>query len=260
MSELAQTRQIQAVLFDLDDTLIDWSQRTMSSGELLQRHMGRVYDFLHTAAHPMPARDDFFACYKEKVAAHWAAAKQTWSGVNFGEVLLDSFAACGLDPAAIDLDAVLSAYAWQPVPGIKPYDDTLEVLDTLKQQGYKIGLITNSMQPMWMRDVELEAYGILPYLDARVTSGDLGYMKPHPHIYQHLLDKLQTTAVHALFVGDRPENDIVGANKVGLVSVWMNPPHLERPLNGVQPDYTITRLRELFPILAELNGDQEDKI
>jgi putative hydrolase of the HAD superfamily len=56
----------------------------------------------------------------------------------------------------------------------------------------------------------------------------------------------------AVFVGDRPANDIAGANAVGLTSVWMNPPHLSHELNGVTPDYEINALQELLPILAEI--------
>ncbi len=58
----------------------------------------------------------------------------------------------------------------------------------------------------------------------------------------------------AVFVGDRPKNDIAGANAVGLVSVLMDPPHLARDLNGVVPDYTIPCLTDLLPILDELNS------
>jgi len=39
---------------------------------------------------------------------------------------------------------------------------------------------------------------------------------------------------------------------VGMVSVWMNPPHVQRELAGVQPAYTITQLSQLLPILQEL--------
>ena len=106
------------------------------------------------------------------------------------------------------------------------------------------------MLPMWMRDIELAHYGLLDYFDARITSGDTGYMKPHPAIYWRAMGLLDTTPDRAVFVGDRPENDIVGANEVGMVSVLMSPDHLDIPLNGVEPNYTITRLGQLLPILA----------
>jgi FMN phosphatase YigB (HAD superfamily) len=103
-----------------------------------------------------------------------------------------------------------------------------------------------------MRDIELAEFNILHYFDARVTSGDIGYLKPHPQIYRRILEMLNVRPDQAVFVGDRPANDIAGANEVGLISVLMAPPHLERDLNGVVPDYTISTLSELLPLLEKL--------
>ena len=141
------------------------------------------------------------------------------------------------------------------LPGVKTFEDTLDVLEQLKNDDYKIGLITNAMQPMWMRDIELRHFGILDYLDARLTSGDVGFMKPHPFIYWRALELLDVEPETAVFVGDRPANDIAGANEAGLISVLMAPPHLDRELGEVRPNYTITKLTELLPILAQLEGD-----
>ena len=131
-------------------------------------------------------------------------------------------------------------YDLEPIPGVALYTDTKPVLESLRQRGYKIGLITNSMMPMWMRDVELQAYEIIEYFDVRLTSGDVGYMKPHPIIYHRALEELNIRPEQAIFVGDRPANDIAGANAAGLISVLMSPPHLERELNDVAPDHIIT--------------------
>jgi FMN phosphatase YigB (HAD superfamily) len=60
-----------------------------------------------------------------------------------------------------------------------------------------------------------------------------------------------------VFVGDRPVNDIAGANEAGMISVLISPPHLDRELNGVQPDYIIQRLSELIPILDKLEEGQK---
>lgn len=250
-------RQIEAVIFDLDDTLIDWSGQTESYGTVVRPHIDNMYDHLAADGHSLPDRDAFFACYRETVINHWQEAKKTWAGVNFGAALHDCFTALGLEAARIDLDAVMRAYDAQPIPGVALFDDTLAVLDTLRDRGYKLGLITNSMLPMWMRDVELRAYELLDYFDARITSGDAGYMKPHPAIYDHILEALGVTADRAVFIGDRPANDIAGANEVGLISVLMSPDHLDRELNGVQPDYIISKLSELLTILNEVEEQEE---
>ncbi len=56
--------------------------------------------------------------------------------------------------------------------------------------------------------------------------------------------------VTAVFVGDRPANNIAGANAAGLISVWINPPHLDYTLDGVVPDHAMTYLSEVLPILG----------
>ncbi len=247
-------RRITAIIFDLDDTLIDWSGQEIHGAAIGHRHLRQVYAYLAAQIQPVPAEEDFLDCFGRVLVALWTQAKQTWAGVSLAEVMAQTLHECGLDMAYVDMDELLRIYNWQPVPGVRPYPDAIPTLQTLRQQGYKLGLITNAMQPMWMRDVELETYGLLPYLDARITSGDAGYMKPHPAIYQRILDMLEVEPAQAIFVGDRPENDIAGANTAGLTSVLIRPSHLNYELNGSQPDYTITALNELLPILARLEG------
>jgi putative hydrolase of the HAD superfamily len=106
---------------------------------------------------------------------------------------------------------------------------------------------------MSLRDVELEAYGLVDLIDQRVSAADVGYLKPHPAIYEQLLARLEVTPEEAIFVGDRPANDIAGANAVGLVSVLMKPAYLTRDLTGARPDYTIERLDQLLPVLDSLS-------
>jgi FMN phosphatase YigB (HAD superfamily) len=65
---------------------------------------------------------------------------------------------------------------------------------------------------------------------------------------------LETAPEQTLFVGDRPANDIAGANEVGMISVLMKPAHLDRPLDGVKPDFTIERLSALLPLLEEMEA------
>lgn len=248
-------QRIQAVLFDLDDTLIDWSGQALPYPEIYRPHVASLYTYLSQNGHLLPPFTPFFQQYQEQVQQAWDEAKTVWTGVNFARVLQDFFAALGLDTAHIEINAALRAFAWQPVPGVAPYPDTHATLDALRQQGYRLGLLTNSMMPMWMRDIELRAYRLETYFEARLTSGDFGFMKPHPAIYHELLRRLDCPPARALFVGDRPANDIAGARAAGLSSVLIAPPHLERDLDEVQPDYTITALQELLPILAKLESD-----
>ena len=246
------SRRVTAVLFDLDDTLLDWSAHATGWADVVGSHMQYVHRYLESEGHILPDLDTFLQYYLDILVHSWNRAKKDWSGVSFENVLRDCFTACKVDIKQIDMTAVMHAYNWQPTPGVNLYDDTIVVLETLQQQGYKLGLVTNSMMPMWMRDIELKAYDIIRFFDARVTSGDTGYMKPHPEIYQRALALLDTKPATAVFVGDRPANDIAGANQIGMISILMKPDHLDYDNEGIQPDYTIHSLSELLPILEML--------
>jgi putative hydrolase of the HAD superfamily len=251
-------RRINAILFDLDDTLLDWSGLTADYPAFTRPHIDNVYEYLAGQGHSLPDRDTFCQSYVKTVVNHWSEAKKTWCAVNFGRVLVDLCQALDLDVSKIDLQAVMCAYDARPIADVVLFSDAIPVLESLRRKDYKIGLVTNSMLPMWMRDIELEAYEILDYFDVRITSGDTGFIKPHPFIYQKALEMLGATPDRAVFVGDRPDYDIVGANDAGLTSVLMAPPYLKRELNNVRPDHIISCLSELLPILEALEETNKE--
>lgn len=249
---MSSRKRIQAVLFDLDDTLIDWSGLSEEFQVFTRPHLENLYDYLAKRGHSLPDRDAFTRRYVKTVVDHWAEARETWCAVNFGDVLQDFAGRLNLEVSGIDFHELMHAYDVQPIPEVVLFADTIPVLQSLREREYKIGLITNSMLPMWMRDVELEAYEIIHYFDVRITSGDTGYIKPHPIIYETALDMLDVAPQNAVFVGDRPAFDIAGANEAGIISVLVSPPYLDRELNNVQPDYIISCLSDLLPILEAL--------
>ena len=253
-------KPVEAIIFDLDDTLIDWSGFSIGWEEMSRSHLRVVYDYLAGRGHPLCDRETFLNHYRRRVEEVWDTARQDWSAPSLADALRFACADAGVPADELDLEELMEIYgsAWGPVPGVELYEDTIEVLETLRSRGYRLGLITNSFFPMWMRDVELRHYELIDYFDARIASGDTDYMKPHPGIYDIMLRLLDISAGAALFVGDRPDHDIAGANESGLISVLIDPPHLNRPLNGVRPDYTITRLRELLSVLDTLERKKDD--
>lgn len=245
---------IRAVIFDLDDTLIDWSGQSVKWPDFIYPKNRAMYDYLAAAGHPLPlTADDFSARIRTILEQQWAEAKKSWHAASFVHVMRTLCQELGVDLEHLNMIELLTAHNWEPFPGVALFPDTLSVLNTLRQEGYLLGLITNSHLPMWMRDVELAHYGLLDYFPARITSGDTGYMKPHPAIFQSMADLLGVRPEQAVFVGDRPANDVAGANLSGMISVWLNLPHLHFELNGVEPDFIITELSQLLTILSQLN-------
>ncbi|MGD2079386.1 MAG: HAD family hydrolase [Chloroflexota bacterium] len=245
-------RRIQAVLFDLDDTLISWERPAVSREEFYLPRIEKLHCVLSSAGHHPPPYQEFWEIIDRAIMAMWAEAKKTWRITSLDQLLDKVFVDLGLDTSDLDGSQVLQLFDWAPRPGVDPFPETLPVLRALREKGYKTGLLTNSFVPMSLRDVELEAYGLVDLIDQRVSAADVGYLKPHPAIYEELLARLDVAPEEAIFVGDRPANDIAGANAVGLVSVLMKPAYLTRDLTGARPDYTIERLDQLLPVLDSL--------
>jgi len=243
------------VIFDLDDTLIDWANPTVSREIFYRPGFDRMHQFLMKSGYKLPSTDEFFKIIDQAILVMWAQAKNNWRITSLGQILAQVIIDFGHEVKDLDVDLALRIFDWGPRPGVVLFPDTLPVLNDLQGRGYPVGLLTNSFLPMWMRDSELEAYELLEYLDTRISAADVGYLKPHPIIYHALLEKLEVTAERTIFVGDRPKNDIAGANDAGMISVLIDPPHLNHELNGIVPDFTINRLGQLLPILENLESD-----
>ena len=125
-------------------------------------------------------------------------------------------------------------------------DGAVEVLEMLQRLGIALGLVTNGT--VRSQAQKLDILGLRSYFRTVVVSEAVGVEKPHAAIFQHALDGLGLRADHAWFVGDHPENDILGACRVGLRTVWLRGSH---PWPGTQavPHHQIDHLRELVPLL-----------
>jgi putative hydrolase of the HAD superfamily len=247
-------KRIEAVLFDLDDTLISWEGPISSREDFYLPRIEKVHAYLTGTGYALPPCREFWEIINRAIMAMWAEAKQTWRITSFGRLLDQIFAEMGLESDGLDVNQVLRVFNWGPRQGVEIFPETLPVLSALREKEYKIGLLTNSFMPMWMRDVELRAYEMMDLFDERVSAADVGYLKPHPAIYHDLMRRMDVQPERAVFVGDRPKNDIAGANEVGLVSVLMSPPYLERELSGVTPAHTIDRLDQLLPLIDSLQS------
>jgi 2-haloalkanoic acid dehalogenase type II len=177
-----------------------------------------------------------------------SSAPPEWIAPRQHEVLRRTLEQLHLNIDQLDLAHLQQLFAWGPIPGVRVFPDTFEVLDTIRAWGVQIGLMTNSSSPMWMRDRELEAMGLLQYLDVRLTAGDVGHLKPHRRAFEAVLNRLGTRPDEAVFVGDRQHDDIVGAQQVGMRAVWVQR-GTEDIAEDVQPDATIESLSELPPRL-----------
>ncbi len=131
------------------------------------------------------------------------------------------------------------------------YDEAIETLKTLKERGYHVGLITDS-DSEYLK-AHLEALGILELFDSITTSEEAGFYKPHPRIFELALEKANVKGEEAIYVGDNPLKDCVGARHVDMVSVLLDKKGSKKEL-WKECEFVISDLREVIVIAEELNG------
>lgn len=142
----------------------------------------------------------------------------------------------------------LNAFLEHP-PALMP--GVLETLSTLTDEGYKIGLICNSgTTPGSLARKFLTDIGIAQYLLHLTFSDEERIAKPAPSLFLDTLEAIGTGAGESVHVGDRPETDILGSQRVGMKAVliggasWDHVPAV--------PDACVDNLAELPEVLTRL--------
>lgn len=174
-------KRLKAIVFDLDDTLIDWSRQEIGWNEFLQPGSQSMCDVLAELGYAAPDPQTFHTVFRRILEAAWDAARTSWNGISFYRTLAQTCNEFDIVLSAEELCQVAHSFVWNPVPGVVPFDDTIDVLIELQATGYKLGLITNSFQPMWMRDVELKQFGLIDFFQSgshRVTPALSSHTQP----------------------------------------------------------------------------------
>ncbi|MGZ4290671.1 MAG: HAD family hydrolase [Gaiellaceae bacterium] len=128
---------------------------------------------------------------------------------------------------------------WELHENFELYEDTAPVLDELRRAGMKIGLLTNSA-----RDVHAFARHHRLEIDAAVGSFHHGKTKPHASIFRAVLELLEVAPADAVMVGDTVEDDIEGAQALGMRAILVD-------RLGRHPEYE-GRLDDLYGLLSAL--------
>ncbi|MSQ48535.1 MAG: HAD family hydrolase [Deltaproteobacteria bacterium] len=113
---------------------------------------------------------------------------------------------------------------------------------------YRVALVSNFDHAATARRI-IERDGAFPYFHHVVISDEHGWRKPHPRIFTDALNVLQVSPSEALFVGDSPYDDIVGARQVGMDIAWVNALDAPLPEHIPVPDYTVHAIPELRHVL-----------
>jgi putative hydrolase of the HAD superfamily len=112
--------------------------------------------------------------------------------------------------------AVAMTEAWEHAEHFELYEDALPVLEELRVQGLKLGLVSNTGRNL----DEFVAHHRLD-VDAAIGSGAFGRTKPHPTIFRAVLERLAIEPADAAMVGDSPEDDVEGARAAGIEAAFL---------------------------------------
>lgn len=254
---------VQAVLFDLDNTLIDWSGAG-SWNESEKRHLTLLYNFLADNGRPLSCSvDDFMMGFRDKATEAWEGARTTLRAPHIIATMEAVLAEFGFIPDdEISMRDVMIAYDWGNTPGVIVFPDVPSALQKLLDDGIKIAIVTNAWQPMWLRDAELIHHDLMQFFpeeNLRISAADVGYLKPHPNIFNHALEQIGTKPENTLFVGDNPTADIGGAQKVGMRAILRllsdEPPLIS---SVIKPDASIHSFDELLLLVEDWDTHVND--
>jgi HAD superfamily hydrolase (TIGR01549 family) len=221
---------IRAVLFDLDDTLIDHQHasraamvgvrerfpafRHLTLDELGAEHQ-RILDLLHheVALGQRTIADARIDRYRRLFAFAGDAGKHA--------------------RAAAELHRRIYQASRRRVPG------ALELLHALHGR-VKIAVVTNNTTEE--QTEKLDKFGLAPLVDALVTSEAIGVAKPDARIFVAALLRVECEPADAVMIGDSWAHDVIGATAIGMAAVWLNRNGAPHPDPGLAP-----QIAELLP-------------
>ena len=229
---------VRAVVFDWGGTLSQFVRAELvDAWRLVARHLDPEQEEEITAR-LVRVEEDF-----------WATTASHQRSATLAALLAEATRVLGIDVAEALLEeaAVRFLDAW--TPHIRHDLDAAPTLAALKARGLSTGLLSNTHWPRAFHDRFLERDGLAGLLDARLYTSEMEFQKPHASAFRAALDSLGIDdPQEAVFVGDRPWDDITGAQGAGMRAVLRPNPWIVDD-TPVDPDAVIRSLPELVPLV-----------
>lgn len=202
---------LRAVIFDLDDTLYDFS--TMHRLGLQRMAAGGAERF------GLP-EEIFLDGYRE--ADRQLKQEQPYTAACHNRILIlqRMLERLGLPSMGENPLTLYECYWGTFLQQIQPRPGAVELLEELRRRDIRVGICTDMTAHIQHR--KLAALGLTKWIDCMVTSEEAGVEKPQRRIFQMCLRKLGVEASDSMMVGDSFERDIGGGYAAGLAPVWLN--------------------------------------
>jgi HAD superfamily hydrolase (TIGR01549 family) len=229
---------VAAVLFDLDDTLYD--QRSWLAG---------AWATVAKAARPYGVDPEALLRALVEVAAE---------GSDRGKIIDRALAGVGAE--GVPIAALVHAFNSYDAPALPCYPGVVEMLADVRSR-VPVGLVSNGRPRI--QHSKLLSLGLAEAFDVVVMSDAMGrqYRKPHPAPFRAALESLDVPAKRAVYVGDRPQTDVAGANAAGMRAIrvrtgeYAETPDHPKPWATAGDVVEATRLLEPFlPAVGPRSG------
>jgi putative hydrolase of the HAD superfamily len=229
---------LKAILFDLDNTLLDFSGFKRESALAAAKAMKK-------AGIPLTEKELYariFKVYDEK-------------GIEYSRTFGDVLYGLEIDQHQLERarQAAIIAYTKKKYECLKPRAKAIQLLSSLKRK-YKLGIVTDApREKAWQR---LILAGLDGFFYPVVTYNDTLEHKPSLKPFELALYLLKVKPEEVLFVGDNPERDIIGAKKAGLKTCLAKYGCIGYSEEMDVADYTIGKIEEMINVMKEIGiGD-----
>jgi 2-haloalkanoic acid dehalogenase type II len=242
-------KRIKAVLFDLGSTLIyfdgQWPQ-------VIDQSLDNLANALQDEGIDLD-RENFINQFGSRMEQYYIERESDYAEYTTAYILKRMLVEWGYENLRDGMiRRVLAAMYATSQAHWKVEKDTIPTLQTLGDRSYQLGLISNAADDDDVQTL-VDNAGIRSYFEVILTSAGQGIRKPSPSIFQTALFHLGVQPSQAAMVGDNLSADILGAQKVGILSIWItrradsatNHTHRDR----IKPDVEIGTLSELPGVL-----------
>jgi putative hydrolase of the HAD superfamily len=230
------TTPVRAVLFDWGGTLTSF-------------HSIDLLDAWVVAASVLaPDRvDEVATALLEAEREVWSRTETTMRSATTAEVLATAGHAVGLPVDDALHERAVASYLdhWAPTSAARP--EARPTLAALRDRGLRTGLLSNTHWPREQHERWLARDGLLELIDERVYTSDLDVVKPHPDAFAAVLDAVGVAPLEAVFVGDRLWDDVEGARRAGMRTIWVRNDAV--PAYDVEPDAVVVGLGEVVGVI-----------
>ncbi len=212
---------IDAVLFDLGDTIIDFGIGRREAEVLFRQGARLSYQDLSSRKHPhLPPFERYFKVHYRTMQRAYIWSKLSRRDFSYDTVLARAAAKLEMTLSPDDIQR-LSHIWYHPISLASNIDEGVgEMLLQLQAAGTKMGIVSNTLVPGHCLDQHLSDAGLLHFFPVRVYSSHVRYRKPHPRIFEMALELIGAPASRTLFIGDLLKADIAGAKKAGMHTIW----------------------------------------